>query len=389
MAALVAVLACLCAGSAAYCLLVIVATWRYLRQPVPHTGASALPPISVFKPLAGLDEGLEENLRSFFRQDYPCFEILGAVREPADPAACVFRRLQAEHPGVASRLIVTGEPPWPNAKVFSLEQMARQARFDLWVISDSDIRAHPGFLRQLAAEFQDSRLAATTVPYRAVPGPSLWSTLEALGMNTHFWAGVLVAWLVEGMKFTVGPTSAVRRQLMEALGGFQALGDYLAEDFVLGKQAAERGFGVGLSRCVVEHHIGAQPFLANWRHRLRWARSTRRSRPAGYWGAIFTHPVPWSLLLLVVAPSWWPLAAMTLALRGLAAAAVAGQLLRDPLFARRGYLLWLEDLLNFGCWMAGFFGSRIDWRGRRYRLLADGRFELVGPAGAGRARPPA
>ena len=333
----------------------------------------------MLKPLHGADEGLEDNLRSFFTQQYPAYELLFAVREEADAAVAIARRLMAAFPAVPARLLVTGEPPYPNAKVFSLEHMMAAARHDLLVMSDSDIRATPDMLRVLAAEFQNPGLALTTCPYRAVPGAGLWSTLEAIGMNTEFLGGILVARMIEGMKFAVGPTIAARRQVIEAIGGFERLKDYLAEDFVMGQLAAREGFGVGLSSYVIEHRIGSQDWRTNARHRLRWARSTRRSRPLGYLGQLFTNPTALALLLLAVNWNWWPVAAWSMLLRYAAAEAVAQGVLHDPLCARRWWMIPLQDLLSFLFWIAGFFGNTITWRGRRYRLLRDGRFVPVGP----------
>jgi len=364
----------LTAGAIAWCLLTALAVRSYLRQPRPLSGPC--PEISVLRPLAGADEGLEENLRSYFRQDYPSFEILAAVRAPDDPARAVFEKLSAEFPAVPARLIVTGEPPYPNAKVFSLAKMLAAARSELIVMADSDTRAPAGFLRALAAEFQDPELGLATCPYRAVPGPGFWSRLEALGMNTDFLAGLLAARLLEGVRFAVGPTIAARRALLEQIG-LETLKDYLAEDFVLGKLAAQAGWKVILSRNLIEHHIGGQSLGANFRHRLRWVRSTRRSRPWGYLGQAFTYPLPWALLLAALAPSWWPLALAALGARAAAGWAVGRRLLRDPLVARCWYLLPLEDLLSFAFWLAGFFGDTITWRGRRYRLERDGRFRLL------------
>ncbi|MDX2151693.1 MAG: bacteriohopanetetrol glucosamine biosynthesis glycosyltransferase HpnI [Bryobacteraceae bacterium] len=364
-------------GSLAYCVLTIVAARRHLAVR-PASLPPAWPPVSVLKPLHGLEEGLESNLRTFFAQDYPDFELLFAVRVAEDPAAAVVEQLRAEYPQVAARLILTGQPPYPNAKVWSLTLMSREARNDLLVMSDSDIRATPEMLRVIAAEFSgDANLGVATCPYRAVPGRgSFWSLLEALGMNTEFWGSALVARMLEGMKFAVGPTIAARRKVLEAIGGFDRLKDYLAEDFVLGNFAAEQGHGVILSRYVVEHHIGAQPFWANARHRLRWNRSTRRSRPAGYVGQLFTNPTPLALLLVAVRPEWWPIAVFAMALRAAAAHAVSDWVLGDSLCRRRWYLIPAQDLLSFVFWLAGFFGNTILWRGHRYFLRPDGTFEL-------------
>lgn len=358
--------------SLVYTLLVIVAVWRYRGARKPPVLSSE--PVSILKPLSGLDLGLESNLRTFFEQDYPNFEILLAVRTADDPAVDVVRCLQHEYPNVPSRLIVTGEPPYPNAKVFSLDQMLAAAAHDLVVMSDSDIGVGPQFLRTIAAEFQDPALGVATCPYRAVGGPRLWPRLEAIGMNTNFLAGILVARMIEGMKFAVGPTIVARRSALDSIGGLDRLKDFLAEDFVLGKFAAEAGHGVRLSSCVVDHHIGNQDLAHNARHRLRWARSTRRSRPAGYVGQLFTMPLPLALLVWAVNPAWWPVLPLTLAMRAAAAWCVARRVLDVRL---NWWLLPAEDIAAFGFWIAGFFGNTITWRGRSYRLEPDGRFELL------------
>jgi len=370
-------------GTLVYLVLVIVAARHYLatgdRPHRPSVDGAACPrsaaPVSILKPLHGLDEGLEENLRSWFRQEYPDFEILLAVRAAGDPAAEVAEKLRQEYPQVPARLLVTGEPPYANAKVFSLDRMMGEARHDLLVMSDSDTRARPDLLATVAAEFQDPRLGVATCPYRAVPGHSFWSALEAIMMNTEFLAGLLVARLVEGVRFAVGPCVAARREALAAIGGWERLQDYLAEDFVMGALVAEAGYQVILSSATIEHRIGAQDFRASFEHRLRWVRSTRRSRPWGYLGQFFTYPLPLALILTALQPAWWPVLAATAVLRAYAAWATAGWILHDPLTARRWWLVPLEDALSFLMWIAGFFGNSVAWRGRRYRLLVDGRFE--------------
>jgi ceramide glucosyltransferase len=328
------ILAGLTAGSLVYCVLTLIAARRYLSVRPP--AAQVLPPISVLKPLAGVDEGLEQNLRTFFEQDYPDFEVLLAVRTSADPAVEVVHRLQARYPQVPSRLIFTGEPPYPNAKVYSLDRMLAVASHDLIVMADSDVRVTSEMLRTVAAEFEDPRLGLATCPYRGVPGSSFWSVLEALGLNTEFLSGVLVARMLDGMKFALGPTIVARRHVLAKIGGFDQLKDFLAEDFVMGKLAADAGFGVILSSYVIEHRIGSQTFGSNLRHRLRWCRSTRRSRPWGYVGQVFTNPLPPALLLWLAWPALWPLAVATIAMRGMAGWATAGWVLVAGSGAGRG-----------------------------------------------------
>lgn len=366
------ILTCLLAGAVVYSVIAIVAARGYLSVRTP--AACPTEPVSILKPLAGLDPDLASNLRTFFEQDYANFEILFAVRNENDPAVRVVEQLQGEYPHVPSRLIVTGEPPYPNAKVYSLECMLQVASNDLVVMSDSDIRVTPDLLRITAAEFQEAQTGVATCPYRAVAGRSFWSRLEATGMNTDFMSGILVARLLEGMQFAVGPTIVARRAVLQSIGGFDRLKDYLAEDFVMGKFAAEAGHRVILSSYVIEHHIGSSDMVHNASHRLRWARSTRRSRPLGYLGQIFTMPLPLALLLCAVQPAWWPVLPFVFALRAASAYMVAQRVLRANL---NWLLLPVEDIAGFCFWLAGFFGNTIIWRGRRYKLYSDGRFELV------------
>lgn len=372
------ILSALVAGSWVYCLLQVIAARSYRAiHPAP---AGQPEPISILKPLDGLDEGLEKNLRTFFEQDYECFEILFAAREDNDPGLQLAHRLSLDYPRTPTRFFITGAPPWPNAKVWSLQLMMREARHDLLVMSDSDIRVTPKMLEVVAAEFSDARLGVATCPYRAVSGPSFWSELEALGMNTEFWGGVFTARLVErGVHFAVGPTIAARRKVIDSVGGWDRLSRYLAEDFVLGQSAAEAGYGVILSSYVIEHRIGAQKLLPNFAHRLRWNRSTRRSRAAGYVGQVFTNPLPLALILVAFIPQSWPVLALTVLLRAWAAYEVASRTLGQRLNVRSWTLLPLQDLIGFLLWIAGFQGNTILWRGREYRLLSDGRFELLRP----------
>ena len=360
-------------GSWVYLVMIVIAARRWMKVP-PPLGVST-EPVSILKPLAGLDEGLEANLRTFFTQDYASFEILFAVRTAADPAVKIVEKLQLEFSNVPSSLIFTGEPPWANAKVYSLDKMMAAASYDLLVMSDSDMRVDESMLKRVSAEFAaDPKLGVATCPYRARAGTSLWSQLEAVGMNTEFFGGVLVARMLEGMKFAVGPTIVARKRALQAIGGFVRLKDYLAEDFVMGQFAAEAGWGVILSSYVVEHRIGSETWAKNAAHRIRWARSTRRSRPAGYVGQLFTNPTPIALALSVVAPEWWPQLVVTVVLRSVAAWVVA----RRVLGVRVEWgLLIPQDLLSFVFWVAGFFGNTIEWRGRKYRLEKDGTFTLL------------
>jgi ceramide glucosyltransferase len=375
MVILTTALAVLLTGSLIYCVLIVIATRRFLSSTLPGPGTQ--PPISILKPLCGHDDGLEENLRSFFMQDYPEYEVLLGVHQQDDPAVAAAEKIIAEFSGrIDARLIVTGESPIPNAKAFSLTRLVREARREVLVMSDSDIRVTPTLLSHLAQEFQDEHIGLISCPYRAVAGKSIWSRLEAIGMNTELLGGVLVARMIEGMRFALGCTLAVRRSVLEDMGGFSYLQEFLAEDFVIGQRAAELGHGVLFSSYVIEHRIGSQTMMRNLVHRMRWARSTRRSRPAGYWGQMFTYPLPLALLLWASYPAAWPAVLLTLILRSGAALATARYVVHDPVIQRQWWLLPVQDLIGFFIWISGFIGDKIVWRDRKCTVLRDGRLHV-------------
>jgi ceramide glucosyltransferase len=366
----------LVAGSFVYSVLVLVAASRYLGE--KGAPPASFPPISVLTPLEGMEEGLERNLRSSFDQHYPQFELLFAVRRPDDPALGVVRDLMHEFPNVPAQIIITGEPPYPNAKVFSLRMMQAAARYDLLVKKDSDVRSGPGMLNVMAAEFQDPKVGMVTCPYLAVAARGFWWKLDAIGMNTQLLAGVLVARMLEGMKFALGPAIAVRKSILDEMGGLDTLNDYLAEDFVIGKVIDRLGYRVILSSYRIEHHIGGGNFWTNMQHRLRWVRSTRRSRPSGYVGELFTNPLPLCCALWLWAPNLWPVVLAVAAIRMATAWVTARSVLQDRLTIGQWLCIPLQDVLSFVFWFAGFFGSKVIWRGRQYQLGRDGRIALIG-----------
>lgn len=383
-------------GGLVYCLLAIVSARRFRNGPSDAaTGVAPAVPVSLLKPLSGMERDLEENLESFFLQDYPNYEILFAVNREDDPALFVVERLRRRYPERHVEVLTASDSPYPNAKVYSMELMARQARGEVLVISDSDVRVTPDYLRTVVQPFlapaAGKAVGVVTCPYRGAPGTSLWSRLEALGMTTRFMPGILVAWAMEdrspsGMQFALGPTMAIRRECLEAIGGFTAMGNYLADDFVLGKWAAEHGYRVVLSPYVLDHLVLGEDLAATFLHQLRWARSTRCSRPWGYIGEGFTHPTAisllaaWALLYArqpaAVAAS---MVAASLVLRWWVAWEVGWNALRDPELRRSWWLVPLGDLLGFAIWLGGFTGRTILWRGIEYRVGQDGRFEPVVP----------
>jgi ceramide glucosyltransferase len=368
-----------------YYLLAIIATrkLRKERATASSDGATAgeFPAISLLKPLRGADPNLERHLESFFLQEYPTFEILFAVRHETDPATAIVRRLQERYPHVATRLIITGHPPYANAKVYSMEKMAEAAGARILVITDSDTSVGSNYLKHMAAAFASPQVGAVTNLYRGVSGADLWSRLEALGMSTEFMAGVAVANHLEGMKFTLGPSMAIRIDCLRAIGGFGAMADYLADDFVMGHWSAVAGYRVALSANVIDHHATALGFINSFKHRLRWNRSSRFSRPSGYIGQGFTYGLAWATLLSLAAPSRWSGALLlaVFAARMWLAFELAARLLRDRDALKGFWLIPLQDLLSLAAWLGGFMGREIVWRNERYRLLKGGRFAPVAP----------
>jgi ceramide glucosyltransferase len=272
--------------------------------------------------------------------------------------------------------LVTGESAYANAKVHGLEKLSQVARHEILVITDSDVSVDRSYLSAMAESFEPSEVGAVTNLYRGGEVQEFWSKLEALGMSMEFMAGVIVAERLEGMKFMLGPSMAVRKSCLQAIGGFAVLADYLADDFVLGERIAAAGFRVVLSSYVVDHHAYSTGFLHSFKHRLRWNRSARFSRPAGYWGQGFTYGLAWALMLCLAAPSFWTLLVLlgTLSLRLWLAWALGRGLLNDPLAGRNIRLVPIQDLLSFTTWIGGFVGREIVWRERHYRLLRKGKF---------------
>jgi ceramide glucosyltransferase len=279
------------------------------------------------------------------------------------------------------RLLFTGPPLYPNAKVHALEVLMEAASHELLVINDSGVRVAPDYLRKIAQPFAEPSTGLVTCIARSMPARGFWSLLEALGINTQFNPGVLTAWFLLGMQFSIGKTMAIRKQLVRQLGGFGSLGRYLADDFVLGERVVQAGYTVVLSEAVPDNLLADAGMRGSLRHKLRWERSSRRSRPAGYLGQIFLHPLPLAALAWACAPAGNLLAAALMAAcvaaRVLLAWACAGVLLRDPAFRKYGWLLPVQDFVSFGVWLWAFFGREIIWRGARFRVEKGGVLETV------------
>jgi ceramide glucosyltransferase len=338
------------------------------------------PPVTLLKPLHGAEPGLEAHLATFFEQDYPEFEILFCARTVEDKGLQTAQQVAAKYPWVTAKFLTTGEPKYINAKVSSLEKMMSVASYSLLVISDSDVSVTPDYLRSIIEPFADARVGMLTCLYRGVAADNgIWSRLEAAGMSVEMTSGVLAADITAGMRFALGPTMVVRKECVEEVGGFGILGDYCADDFVLGNLVAERGHTVVLSNHVIDHIVINERFVSSVKHQVRWMKSTRFSRPAGHLGTALTFSLPFGLLAGAAALALhWPVFALALfgwsLLSRMALAWVVGDVVvRDRHLWRLVLLYPLRDFLGFCYWVASYFNDKIVWRGEIYRLVKGGR----------------
>lgn len=330
------------------------------------------PPVSILKPLKGVDPEIYESFRSHCLQDYPECEIILGVSDLADPAVASVRQLQQEFPDRPIKLIVCEKILGSNVKVSNLVQMLSEARHEYLIVNDSDIRVNPDYLTRVMAPLADKRVGMVTCLYRGIAAETLGSKLEALGISADFSPGVLVAQKLDGgLGFGLGSTMAFRRADLARMGGFETMLDYLADDYELGRRIAGLGMQVELSDVVVETHLpsySGRDFLA---HQLRWARGIRDARAGGYFGLIATFGVMWSLLNLLAAhaAAWsWAILAGVLLLRFAVALFVGSSVLRDRQVISQLWLLPLRDLIAAGIWLVSFFGHTVTWRGNSFVL---------------------
>lgn len=330
-------------------------------------------PVSILKPLKGTDPEMYESFRSHCRQDYSEYEIIFGVSDPDDPAIALVEQLRREFPERTIKLVICGECLGTNIKISNLVQMLRHARHDRIVVNDSDIRVEPDYLKNVVPPLA-SGAGMVTCAYRGIAAPTLGSRLEAVGINTDFIAAVLAARKLEGIHFGLGSTLAFRRETLEAIGGFEVLLDYLADDFELGKRIADLGNPVELSASVVETFLPAYTVAEFVRHQLRWARGTRDSRRWGYVGLALTFGLPWAFATVILSNSeWaWALLAVTAFMRFLVAYLVGSKVLGDEELGKTIWLVPLRDLVALCVWLASFAGHKVAWRGDSF-VLKDGK----------------
>ncbi len=363
-----------------YFVLGLLAALKFRRG--DNTRGDFLPPVSVLKPVHGMEPFLRGNIESFFRQDYPHYELIFCARSLEDPAILLAKEVAASHPGVPARFLASGEPAWTNPKVFSMSKLLESAAHDTVLFSDSDVHVSPGYLRSILQPMADPNVGLVTCAFRAQAAPGIWSLLAGLSQTVEFASGVLVANMLEGMKFGLGPTLLTRKSVMEAIGGCAFMADLLADDFWIGNKCYEHGYKVILSSEVVDHTVAYKSLARSMRHATGWMKNTRRSRPLGHLGTGLTYAMPFGLLGMLSASllghvSWGiELLLVACANRIVQAWIVGGYAMRSRFALRWSWLNPVSDLLGFASWCGGYLNSTIDYRGDKYTIEPGGVIRL-------------
>jgi ceramide glucosyltransferase len=359
------------AAPLAYYVTAIIAALRFFRSERSRTLPPYAPPVSLLKPVKGVDFASYENFSSFCRQDYPDYEILFAANDGNDLAVPLIQRLAAEFPRRGIRLITGAAQVGANRKVNNLIGLAREARHEILVLTDGDVRVRPNYLLEVIAPFADTTTGAVTSFYRGIAEKSLGAELEAIGASSDFFAGVLVAKWMEGMKFALGASIVTTRQWVAKIGGFEAIANMHSDDYELGRRIEKAGGQVLLSREPVWTMYPAQTARGFWNHQVRWARTVRLCRPISYLGLIFTQGLPWVLLAAAIAPAKWIAAAYLLSylvLRLAMAWTVGVWGVGDEVLRRKLWLVPLRDAIYFAVWLASFASNRIHWSGEDFTM---------------------
>jgi ceramide glucosyltransferase len=350
---------------------------RCAKPPLPLPKIA--PRVAILKPLHGMRKCLVENLTSFMELDYPRVEYLFAVANYEDPAAAVPVALKSRYSFAQVTLLVGLERDCTNRKVGKLIRMVdRATKAEVFVISDSDVEVDRDHLRRIVAELcSDDKVGIVTSLYRARPNGTTASALEALFVNTDFAPMVLFSATVEPIRYALGATVAIKREVLEAIGGFRAIKDRLADDYFLGQMASQHGYKVKLSSSVVTVNCEEADFADFWHHQIRWARTYRTTRPISI-GTIVTHGPFWALMLMAAAGfnslSVGALAAVLLARIGMSALMVR-KVLKLPELTRYSWLVPLKDLVMTGIWFGSLFGNEVRWSGRRLRVQRNGTMQ--------------
>ncbi len=364
-----------------YYLIALYSTWAYFHRAPKFEarGAAFIPPVSNLKPIRGMDPGAYENFASFCRQDYPEYEIVFCVDGRDDPVLPVIEKLIRDFPQRHIRVLFGSGRIATNDKVAKLARLAGEAAYEVVVVSDSDVRVQPDYLRNVVAPLADPNIGAVTCFYVPADEHTFADGLQAMGMFSDFYAGILVAWQLDGVKFALGPTIATTRTHLAEFGGYESLENRPADDLLVGRLIAEQGHRVELLRYTVLAVADYQSMSDLIHKRLRWIVVMRHMRPWGHLGLLLTQGLPWSLAAIAIHPSIAVAAAYLgtyLVLRCAMTWMIGAWGLKQPGLWRKMPAIPAWDALAFFIWLTSFGRRSIRWRGADY-LLRDGRLVPV------------
>jgi len=362
-------------ASIAYYVLSSFAAFSFFSEPEDHHSFNHLP-VTVMIPLCGADTGAYENYASFCCQDYPGYQIVFGVRDDHDPSVPIVRKLITDFPGTDIDLLISKETIGSNLKVSNLQNMLGRARHELLVLVDSDIRVGSDYLRSVVPPLLDDQVGLVTCPYRAARADNIAAVLEAIGITAEFQPGVFVARLLGGIGFAMGATMATTKAKLSYIGGFQAIADYLADDFQLGNLISKAGYAVRLSHYVVQTVLEPVGFFGMIKHQIRWARGIRVCRPMGYLGLVLTYGTVLGLLGVIVDHGSGRsvlLLGLTLAVRLVTGWLIGVHWLGDRVLRKHIWLIPVRDVVSFLIWCLSLAGRRVEWRGRLFQIGHGGK----------------
>lgn len=366
-------------GPLVYYCLAAYAGWSYRkwreRQPAP--GREYAPPVSILKPVRGVDNGARANFQSFCGLDYPEYEVIFAVADPYDPVVPILQEIQSQNPETTIRVVTGIEQTGSSRKANSLIRLGKEAKHELLAISDSDVRVEKDYLRDVVAPFADPQVGCVTSFFRGVTGSGWVADMDALGVPTESAGKTLVAWRFGEIDFAFGWTMATTKTRLAEIGGFEAMANFHADDFLLGNKIAEKGYRVELTRRPVWMTFPRETLRDYVSHELRWSITLRHIRPWGYLATFLTLGFAWTLLVALIVPSWKVVAgyvATALTLRLWSAWMVGVRALGDSLSRRRLWLVPVREALSLGVYVCSFFKNTVRWRGTKYRVNG---FQLI------------
>jgi ceramide glucosyltransferase len=364
-----------------YYIVAILAALRFFRRERAKTLPEFHPPVSILKPVRGVDFATYENYASFCRQNYPEYEILFCVNDLSDPAVPIIQKLISNFPERRIRLLSGAQQFGTNRKVNNLALLASQAQHEILVQSDGDVRVGANYLREMAAPFRDPDVGVVSCLYRSVAQPNLGAELEAIGAASDFFAGALVANWGGGVTFALGASVATTKAWLAKIGGYESFADRLADDYEIGNRVHRAGGRVLLSREIVSTMYPAQTFRGFWQHQVRWARTVHVVRPVSFLGLIVTHGLPWAILAAIVSPTAPVATAYLLGylmVRTAMAWVVGVWGVGDDVLRRKLWLVPFRDAIYFCVWLAGFTSNRVNWGGVEYEVRDGKMVPLTG-----------